>query len=378
LFCEEVSALAEEQEVERLFGLSPEAFVAARTEAARRLKREGDAEAAARVAALRRPPLSAWAVNQLARGHGPEVERLLEAGARLRAAHQAALAGGGAAELRASTRAEREAAAGLVDAAVEILRSAGHPATDATRDRIAATLHAAAGDPAAAELVRSGRLTHDLDPVGFGTVDALAAAAGGTPTDPDGNGRPAPRRPRSTTSRRTAAATGAEGAKGAGGRSAAVDTGAEGAEGAAAGSADAEGAAPPGGGTEGAAARGEAAAGGRRGGAAAARGGGAAGRRGGRAAASPEEVAAARARRVAAVAARDEARRRARLAADQAVLATRHAERLGRLADQAEREAERARATATAAIEAAAAARERASRAARELADAEDQLADDR
>jgi hypothetical protein len=336
-----VTALAEEQEVERLFGLRPEAFVAARTEAARRLRREGDAEAAARVAALRRPPLSAWAVNQLAHDRGRELEGLLEAGARLRAARQAALTGGGGAELSASTRAEREAAAGLVDAAVEILRSAGHPATDATRDRIAATLHAAAGDPAAAELVRGGRLTRDLDPAGFGTVDALAAGGDGAPADAGGNGRAPARRAKAK------AASGGRGAARAGSEGAAT-------------------AGRPGGGKAAAA---PARAGGGTGGPAGRRGGG-------KPAAPPGEAAVApdRARRVAAVATRDEARRRARLAADQAVLATRHAERLGRLADQAEREAERARATATAAIEAAVAARERASRAARVLAEAEDQL----
>ena len=304
---EEVSELAEEQEVDRLFGLGPESFVAARTEAARRLKQAGDAGAAARVTALRRPPLSAWAVNQLARARGPEVERLLEVGQRLRAAHRAALAGGGAAELRAATRTEREAVAGLVAAAVEVLASTGHAATEATRDRIAATLHAAAADPAAAELVRRGRLTHDLDPSGFGTPDALDAA----PEDrPEGAGAAA-------GGRRSARATAkgrAAGSRAGDGKAAAVDA---------------------------------------------------------------EAVAASRARRLAAVAARDEARRRARLAADQAVLATRHAERLGRLADQAEREATRARTTATAAIDAAAAARERASRAAKELTGAEGRLADD-
>jgi cell pole-organizing protein PopZ len=173
LYWEEVSDLAEEQEVERLFGLGPESFVAARTEAARRLKREGDAGAAARVTALRRPPLSAWAVNQLARTRGPELAGLLEVGARLRAAHRDAVSGGGAAALRAAARAEREAVAGLVAAAVQVLESTGHAATEATRDRIAATLHAAAADPAAAEEVRRGRLTHDLDPTGFGTPDAL-------------------------------------------------------------------------------------------------------------------------------------------------------------------------------------------------------------
>jgi hypothetical protein len=278
----EVRELATELAGDELFGLPPEEFVAARDEVARRLRREGDAEAARRVKALRRPSLSAWAVNQLARSRQQALEGLLAAGERLRAAHQAALAGGDAAELRAATRAEREAVAGLVSAALDRLREAGHPTTETTRDRIAATLHAAAASPEAADLVRHGRLTADLDPSGFGAAPDAARAerAGGAGADGDGaaaEGDPAPRR----------------------------------------------------------------------------------------------------ARRAAAVAARDDARKRARLAADQAVLATRHAERLGRLADQAEREAGRARSTAAAAIEAASAARERAARAARELREAEDRVAAD-
>jgi hypothetical protein len=298
---------AEDQEVDRLFGLGPEAFVVARTEAARRLKKAGDPGAAARVTALRRPPLSAWAVNQLARARGPEVEGLLEAGERLRAAHRAALAGEGAAELRAATRAEREAVAGLVAAAAEVLESTGHPATEATRDRVAATLHAAVADPDAAELVRRGRLTHDLDPTGFGTPDAgTEGFEEAQPAGPEDRGEAAAERAGEVRGTRARAGAGGAGAR-----------------------------------------------------------------------AAEAAAAAARARRLAAVAARDEARRRARLAADQAVLATRHAERLGRLADQAEREATRARATATAAIDAAAAARERATRASKELTEAERRLAED-
>ena len=92
----EVRQLAGEQASDELFGLAPEEFVAARDGLARRLKREGDAETAARVKALRRPTLSAWAVNQLARARGRELEPLLDAGERLRSAHQDALAGGGA------------------------------------------------------------------------------------------------------------------------------------------------------------------------------------------------------------------------------------------------------------------------------------------
>jgi hypothetical protein len=279
----EVRELSTELAGDELFGLPPEEFVATRDEVARRLRREGDTEAARRVKALRRPSLSAWAVNQLARSQQQALEGLLVAGERLRAAHQAALAGGDAADLRAATRAEREAVAGLVSAALDRLREAGHPTTETTRDRIAATLHAGAASPEAADLVRHGRLTADLDPSGFGAAPGGPAAAPGRP------------------------AAGAE-----------VD--------------------------------------------------------GDRAAAAEDDAAARRARRAAAVAARDDARKRARLAADQAVLATRQAERLGRLADQAEREARRARSTAAAAIEAASTARERATRAARELREAEDRI----
>jgi hypothetical protein len=191
---EEVSALAGAEAGDELFGLAPDAFVAARDELARRLRREGDAEAARRVKALRRPPLSAWAVNRLARDRGPGLDALLAAGERLRAAHDAALAGEGAAELRAAARDEREAVAGLVQAALELLRKAGHPATDTTRERVAATLHAAAASPEAADLVRHGRLTADLDPSGFGTVpdgfdEAALAAAGRAPARARGRAR---------------------------------------------------------------------------------------------------------------------------------------------------------------------------------------------
>jgi hypothetical protein len=301
-----VRKLAAAQAGDELFGLPPEEFVAARDELARRLRREGDAEAAKQVKALRRPPLSAWAVNRLARERGRALGPLLAAGERLRAAHQAALSGEGAAELRSAAKAEREAVARLVETALELLREAGHPTTDATRDRVAATLHAAAASPEAADLVRNGRLTADLDPSGFGT-------AGDAAFDD-------------------------EAALAAAGRAAGRGSGRAGR--------DTKEAAP--------------------------------GRDGDRAAAAEDDRAARRARRAAAVAARDDARKRARLAADQAVLATRQAERLGRLADQAEREAGRARATAVAAIEAATAARERAAKAAKDLREAEDRILADR
>ena len=130
--------MAGEQVGDELFGLAPEEFVAARDELARRLRREGDPEAAGRVKALRRPPLSAWAVNQLARGQEPALGRLLAAGERVRAAQRAAVAGGDAAELRAAAKAEREAVAALAAVARARLREARQSFDQAT----IATIHA--------------------------------------------------------------------------------------------------------------------------------------------------------------------------------------------------------------------------------------------
>jgi hypothetical protein len=348
--------MSEAEEVERLFGLAPEAFVAARDQAAARLKRAGDAEAAARVKALRRPSLAAWAVNQLARTQREDLDRLLEAGTRLRAAHQSAVAGGGAAELRTASTAERQAAAGLVQAALQALRSAGHPATEATRERIAASLHAAAADPQAAELVGRGQLTRELDPSGFGTLPDGSPSAAGEAREGRAGGRAGAGK--QGRERRVGAKAGA------GAEASAAGQGREGRAGRAAAAGTRAGAG--GQGTKRAAGRGTQARTGAR-----AKGKPGAAREG---KATAERQAAARAERQAAMAAWDDARKRARLAADQAVLATRQAERLGRLADQAEREAARARSTAEAAIDAAAAARDRAAKIARELADAEARL----
>jgi hypothetical protein len=167
--------MAEEKLLDRLYGSPLEGFVAARDEAARRLRQDGHAEAARQVAELRKPTVSAWAVNQLARRHADRLDELLDRGERLRTAHRAAVAGRGASGLAAAGRAERQVVAELVRLAARELEAAGRPASQAVRERVADTLLAAARDPAAAKLVRSGHLTRDLDPSGFGDL-ALAGA----------------------------------------------------------------------------------------------------------------------------------------------------------------------------------------------------------
>lgn len=182
--------MAEGKLLDRLYGLPLDGFVAARDEAARRLRHNGQADEAAEVAALRKPTVSAWAVNQLARRNAARLGELLERGERLRGAHRAALAGRGTPGLAAAGRAERQVVAELVRLAAGELEAAGRPASQAVRDRIAETLQAAAGDPVAAKLVRSGHLARDLHPSGFGDL---------SPTDADevdANGDQAPRKGR--------------------------------------------------------------------------------------------------------------------------------------------------------------------------------------
>jgi hypothetical protein len=61
-----------------------------------------------------------------------------------------------------------------VDGARDVLRGAGHSASDATLDRIATTLRAAAVVDEYRDLLRSGRLVEELQPQGFEAFAGLA------------------------------------------------------------------------------------------------------------------------------------------------------------------------------------------------------------
>jgi hypothetical protein len=154
-----------------LYQLPLEQFVATRDQLARRLRAAGDRTTARQVAALRRPPVSAWATNQLAHAAPNALAELLEVGAALRQAQQDALAGqpGAARQLRTATVYLRAAITRLSTRAETLLVRRGHAASDATLARLAATLQAAAtGDEATRAALAQGRLPGDLDPAGFG------------------------------------------------------------------------------------------------------------------------------------------------------------------------------------------------------------------
>jgi hypothetical protein len=180
-------------EIERLYGLPHDEFVAERDKLAKQLKT--DREAAAAVKALRKPTVGAWALNQAVRRRRAETEALLETGERLRAAHEQLLSGGDPAELRDAMRAERELTSKLADCAEAIASEAGKSGP-ALRDRVRATLHAASVDAEAREELASGRFVREREAVGlgaFGTseaaTDAPAPAKAGGKRARGGNGK---------------------------------------------------------------------------------------------------------------------------------------------------------------------------------------------
>jgi hypothetical protein len=181
------------EEIRSLYRASPDAFIASRDALAKRLKAEGRAEDAARVKALRKPTVPAWAVNQLAAVDPAGLEALLAAGADLRTAQQAALSGRHPERLREATEARRDAVARLTSAAAKSLRDAGRPAEPHVED-ISATLEAASIDLDAGDRLRNGMLDRPLSAAaGFGDIVGLrsvpvsrggpAVAAARTSTD---------------------------------------------------------------------------------------------------------------------------------------------------------------------------------------------------
>jgi hypothetical protein len=159
-------------DIDDLFALPLDEFTEARNALAKRLKQEGDADAAEQVRSLAKPSVATWAVNQLARREPEAVRSLLNVAARLRSAQERSLKGDRTAdELRAAQAEERELIRDLARRAEGILREAERPASGTTLERVSSLLRAAAvGEPGRTAL-REGRLAGDVEVSGF---DAFA------------------------------------------------------------------------------------------------------------------------------------------------------------------------------------------------------------
>ena len=169
--------------VDQLYQLPLDEFTPARNA----LAKEAGPDAA-RVRALVKPPIAAWAVNQLHWRDSDTWNALIEASENARRAHKAVLSGRGG-DVRAASTVHEEAADAALKKTLAILADSGHPVTDATRQAIATTIRALPGDEPA------GRLTRVLQPGGFEMLAGLSVAAGAgklakaTP-------KPAPAKPR--------------------------------------------------------------------------------------------------------------------------------------------------------------------------------------
>ena len=179
-----------EQVADELYALAPAAFTAARDEQAGRARAAGDAGLAGEIKKLRRPTVSAWLVNLLAREDSGQVDDLLELGRSLREAQQA-LDGDRLRELSAE---RRRLVAALTQEVQRLAADAGQAVSAQVEREVQDTLEAALADQGTADAVRSGRLTKPLSYAGLGegigVSDAVAVwpAPAARPSRP-----PAPR-----------------------------------------------------------------------------------------------------------------------------------------------------------------------------------------
>ena len=149
----------------------------------RSLRDEGRAEEAAELAKLRKPPQPVFLANRLAREEPDLVGQLIADGEQLAAAHEA----GDPEQLRTAQR----DLARRVDA---LVRAAPGDQSDATEQRLAVLLRAAASNPATASLLRRGVLSDEVEPAAF---DALAGLTLSPPkTRPKREPKPQPARER--------------------------------------------------------------------------------------------------------------------------------------------------------------------------------------
>ncbi|MCC8250376.1 hypothetical protein [Saccharothrix luteola] len=155
---------------DELYALPPAEFVAARDAHARLAADRGDKALAKQVSALRKPTLSAWALNLLARAGADDLAEALALGDELRAA-QEELRGGALRQLSARRRAVLSA---LVRRAELFAVDRGQPLGPDAVQQVRTTLTAALADAVLGARIRAGRLVKPVEQSGFGPLSETA------------------------------------------------------------------------------------------------------------------------------------------------------------------------------------------------------------
>ena len=156
-----------------LYGLPLSEFIPERDRRVKALRADKKRDEAKKIAALRKPSVAAWAVNQLVRTQGKAIKRLFTAGDAIATAQSA----GKADALRKASGDQRDAIDELLQAAEGLLNSDGHPLGAATLERVRETLRAASIDSGSRAQVADGCLTQELQFAGLGIGDMTAAFA---------------------------------------------------------------------------------------------------------------------------------------------------------------------------------------------------------
>lgn len=153
-----------DDELERLLGLPLDEFTAARTEAVKRLRKEGRADEAAELQGVKKPTAPVWGLNQAARREPGDVRALVRAAERLRQDP----AGAADADFRTHL-------GDVVREAERALAGAKTKVSQETTRRITTTARAAAASQPD-ELIR-GVLREELEPSGFEAMAGMAPPA---------------------------------------------------------------------------------------------------------------------------------------------------------------------------------------------------------
>jgi hypothetical protein len=157
--------VSRDADIDRLYQSPLDEFTGARNALAKGAGKDSGA-----IRALTKPPLAAWAVNQLYWQDRRTWDSLIDAAENLRRVNKAVLAGRSG-DVRAAGSAHDAAVRDALKATLAQLATAGHPVTDATRQAIVNTLRALPAEET------PGRLTRTLQPGGFEMLAGMSVAA---------------------------------------------------------------------------------------------------------------------------------------------------------------------------------------------------------
>jgi DNA repair exonuclease SbcCD ATPase subunit len=159
------------KDIDALFQLPLAEFTAARNGLAARLKKTGHVDEAGRVKALPKPTATAWAVNQIYWRHPKDIDRLIALSEKVRAAPAN----------RDLLDERRHLLSELTKRAAAILREGGHADSPDAMRRMTITLESLTSWGRTDSGPQTGRLSADLEALGF---DGLAALLGGRKLEP--------------------------------------------------------------------------------------------------------------------------------------------------------------------------------------------------